>query len=199
MLNAGIQRGLNFRDPASIDLDAVEAELTTNYLSYLHLVKAFLPSLLSKKDETAVVFVSSGLAIVPLVRCPNYCASKAALHHLAMAMREQLKDTLVKVIELLPPAVQSMTLFPSLGPFERPLGNHGLMVFLSAELHDAKHQPDIKDGRSIGIPLDQFIEDTYQALARGDVEIPVGTAKAWFDAVEPTRREKFRQLVEWTS
>ena len=29
----------------------------------------------------------------------------------------------------------------------------------SAELHDAKHQPDIKDGGSMGMPLDEFTEE----------------------------------------
>ena len=29
----------------------------------------------------------------------------------------------------------------------------------SAELHDTKHQPDIKDGGSIGMPLDEFTEE----------------------------------------
>jgi hypothetical protein len=28
-----------------------------------------------------------------------------------------------------------------------------------AELHDARHQPDIKDGGSIGMPLDQFTNE----------------------------------------
>lgn len=45
--------------------------------------------------------------MVPLLRCPNYCASKAALHHWLLVLREQLKETNVKVIEIFPPAVQS--------------------------------------------------------------------------------------------
>ena len=28
-----------------------------------------------------------------------------------------------------------------------------------AELHDEKHQPDIKDGGSIGMPLDEFTDE----------------------------------------
>lgn len=52
--------------------------------------------------------MSSGLALVPLVRCPNYSATKAALHHWILCLREQLKGSKVKVVEMLPPAVQSM-------------------------------------------------------------------------------------------
>ncbi len=116
VFNSGIQRGLDFSKPSSIDLSSIDAELTTNYISVIHGLKAFLPHLFtkgsqkdSKKGEknAAVVFVTSGLAIVPLVRAGNYCASKAALHHLATTMRVQLEETNVKVIEILPPAVQS--------------------------------------------------------------------------------------------
>lgn len=110
ILNSGIQRGLNFGNPESIDLDAVDLEMQTNYFSYVHLLKAFLPFLQSKSDPTAIVFMTSGLALAPLSRCPNYCASKAALHSLIMSLRFQLQSTGkgdIKVIEILPPAVQS--------------------------------------------------------------------------------------------
>ena len=56
-----------------------------------------------------------------------------------MCLREQLKDdevSDVKVVEILPPAVQT-------------------------ELHDEKHQPDMKNGRQLGMPLDEFIEKTW--------------------------------------
>jgi len=43
-----------------------------------------------------------------MARCGNYCASKAALHHWILVLREQLRGSKVKVIELFPPAVQSM-------------------------------------------------------------------------------------------
>ena len=53
------------------------------------------------------VSTTSGLALIPMLRCANYCASKAALHHFILCLREQLKDSKVKIIELFPPAVQS--------------------------------------------------------------------------------------------
>ena len=54
-MNSGIQRGLNFAEPDSIDLGVVEEEFKTNYLSYLALTKGFLPFLQSKKEESALV------------------------------------------------------------------------------------------------------------------------------------------------
>lgn len=50
---------------------------------------------------------TSGLALVPITRCPNYCASKAALHHWILVLRKQLRGSKVKIVELFPPAVQS--------------------------------------------------------------------------------------------
>lgn len=57
------------------------------------------------------ISTTSGLAYVPIIRCVNYCATKAALHQFILVIREQLKDTgsKIKVIEIVPPAVQSMT------------------------------------------------------------------------------------------
>ena len=79
----------------------------TNYLSYLALTKAFLPFFLSKQDEVGLTYVTSSLAIVPLPRCSNYCATKAALHQWIIATRHQLSNTNIKVYEVFPPAVQS--------------------------------------------------------------------------------------------
>lgn len=57
----------------------------------------------------------------------------------------------MKVVEILPPAVQT-------------------------ELHDEKHQPDIKNGRQIGMPLEDFLKESYDGLTDGKESIPVGSA-----------------------
>lgn len=54
---------------------------------------------------------SSNLALVPILRCSNYCASKAALHHWILCLREQLKETNIRVIEVFPPIVESNSPF----------------------------------------------------------------------------------------
>jgi short-subunit dehydrogenase involved in D-alanine esterification of teichoic acids len=115
ILNAGKQRGFNFARPETVDLSIIDDEVLTNYTSQLHLTQAFLPYLL-KKEKASLVYTTSGLAMVPLGRCPNYCATKAALHHFCISLRAHLKDTSVRVIEIMPPAVQT-------------------------ELHDEKYQP----------------------------------------------------------
>ncbi|KAL8731050.1 MAG: hypothetical protein Q9166_003701 [cf. Caloplaca sp. 2 TL-2023] len=170
LMNSGIQRGLDFSKPDTIDMDVVELEFKTNYLSYLALTKAFLPFLQGKQQESALMFTTSGLALVPLTRCPNYCASKAALHQWILVLRKQLRNSKVKVVEIFPPAVQT-------------------------ELHDEKHQPDIKNGRQIGMPLDQFTNETYGGLEAGKEEVLVGDAADWYNAFEPQRQKVFENIA----
>ncbi|KAA6414722.1 MAG: short-chain dehydrogenase reductase [Lasallia pustulata] len=152
-------------------MDILQTEFITNYLSYLALTKGFLPFLLGKKAESALMYTTSGLALVPMLRCPNYCASKAALHHFILCLREQLKETKVKVVELYPPAVQT-------------------------ELHDEKHQPDLKHGSQIGMPLDQFTQEAYDGLAAGKEQVPVGMSKQPFDTWEAERQKQFHGMIE---
>ena len=171
VLNSGIQRKVDFSKPEDVDMDVINEEVVTNYLSQVAITKAFLPFLMNKSTETALVYTSSGLSLVPMLRCMNYCASKAALHQFVLSLRVQLLTTKVKVVELFPPAVQT-------------------------ELHDAKHQPDIKNGSEMGMPLDDFIEETYQGLAGGFEQIPIGRSKSSFQAFEMKRQEVFAEAVK---
>ncbi|MCJ1371152.1 hypothetical protein MMC20_002367 [Loxospora ochrophaea] len=54
-LNSGIQRGINFAEPESVDLDMIETEFSTNYLSQVAMTKAFLPFLQTKKGKAALM------------------------------------------------------------------------------------------------------------------------------------------------
>lgn len=168
-LNSGIQRGFNFAKPETVDMDVVSEEFTTNYLSYLALTKAFLPFLQAKNTESSLIYTSSALALIPSPICPNYSASKAALHHFILCLRRQLQGSQIKVVEIIPPAVQT-------------------------ELHDEKHQPDIKNGHLIGMPLDEFTDEAYRGLIEGLDQIPVGMSKKIFDAFETKRQEIFNSF-----
>ena len=182
LLNSGIQRGFNFAEPSTVDLDVIHEEITTNYTSYIHLVTALLPHLQKRAKEigkaTGLAFTTSGLGLVPLVSRPNYSASKAGLHAFILCLRAQLKDAKsqgeVKCIEILPPAVQT-------------------------ELHDKKHQPDIENGRNMGMPLDVFMEKCWKGLCDGKEQIPIGMAERGYevpDGYETRRQEHFRELNE---
>jgi len=60
-----------------------------------------------KQDRATIMTLSSGLAFVPLVKTPTYNATKAAIHSYTLSLREQLKDSNVEVIEIVPPGVQT--------------------------------------------------------------------------------------------
>ncbi|KAF2020943.1 short-chain dehydrogenase/ reductase-like protein [Aaosphaeria arxii CBS 175.79] len=173
ILNSGIQRGFDFTKPETIDPSVLALEMNTNYISLVYLTHAFLPHLQRQNNETSLIYTSSGLALVPMVvKRLNYSASKAALHHFILALREQLKDGPgnIKVIEIFPPAVQT-------------------------ELHDEKHQPDIKDGRSMGMPLKEFTDESWSRLVKGEEQIAVGFVETAFDAFEKTRQGMFHQML----
>ena len=55
LLNSGIQRSFDFSRPETVDLDVLQTEFNTNYLSYLALTKGFLPFLMGKEEESALI------------------------------------------------------------------------------------------------------------------------------------------------
>ena len=59
------------------------------------------------KRPSVLVNVSSGLAYVPYTSAPVYSASKAFLHAYTQSLRAQLSGTSVRVVELLPPVVDT--------------------------------------------------------------------------------------------
>ncbi|HEX4693928.1 SDR family oxidoreductase [Sphingomonas sp.] len=101
--NAGIMRFEALDRPR--DLGDAEATIATNLLGPVRLIDALVEHLIAQPDA-AIVNVTSGLAFVPLVDTPTYCATKAAIHSYTLALREALKHR-VEVIELAPPAVQT--------------------------------------------------------------------------------------------
>jgi uncharacterized oxidoreductase len=99
--NAGIMRPEDVKKGAVADAEAI---VTTNLLGPIRLTAALLPYLLEQTSAT-IINVSSGLAFVPLAMTPTYCATKAALHSYSQSLRYQLKDTRVRVLEIIPPWV----------------------------------------------------------------------------------------------
>lgn len=80
--------------------------MTTNLLGPIRLISAFIAHLLAQPDAT-IMTVSSGLAFAPLAVTPTYNATKAAIHQLSQSLRLQFAGTSVRVVELVPPSVQT--------------------------------------------------------------------------------------------
>ncbi|MBD0256891.1 MAG: SDR family NAD(P)-dependent oxidoreductase [Cytophagales bacterium] len=105
--NAGTGGQFDFTDiPEAALQGMLQREITTNFLAPVLLTHGAL-ALLQKSAAPVVVFVSSGLAYMPIASFAGYCASKAAMHAFAMSLRHQLKKTRIKVVEVLPPTVDT--------------------------------------------------------------------------------------------
>ena len=147
--NAGVQRTIDFSraQPAVAEL---RAEIDINLVGLIQTTSAFLPSLM-RQGAASVLHVSSGLAFVPSVSRPLYCATKAAVHSFSQSLRHQLQATGVRVIEIAPPLV------------------------VDTELHEGQHElsPEVK---ARGMKVSQFVEETIAALDRGEDEIAIGLA-----------------------
>lgn len=102
--NAGT--GASFLVDEPISVAEVDRCIFLNLHAPIHLVARLLPALRAR-PEAMIVNVTSGLAVAPNARSPVYCATKAGLRSFTMALRAQLKDTKVHVLELLPPVVET--------------------------------------------------------------------------------------------
>ena len=103
--NAGIMNLVDAGNESN-DLQKQMQEIDINYNSPIRVLHYFLPQL--KKSKNAVlVNVSSGLAYVPFAQAPTYSGTKSALHFWTQGIRPQLKPHRIKVVELLPPVVDT--------------------------------------------------------------------------------------------
>jgi uncharacterized oxidoreductase len=141
--NAGVQHLFAFRNPSD-----PEEEIAINLTALLHLTTLFLP-IVEKHEQPAIVSVSSGLAFAPLARIPIYCATKAAVHSLTMSLRYQLRNSNIRVFEVIPPIVTS------------ELGS--------------EHRPDEVKRRAM--PADVAVARMIEGLENDESEIAIGDAE----------------------
>jgi uncharacterized oxidoreductase len=146
--NAGIQREIDFRKGEADYLNG-DNETAINLEASFHLSTLFTPYLMKQK-ESAIVNVSSGLGIVPLVIVPVYSATKAALHSFSISLRKQLENTSVKVFEILPPIVDTD---------------------LDRGARDKRGQTDK------GISAEKVAIESIKAIEQNKFEIPIGIVK----------------------
>jgi uncharacterized oxidoreductase len=148
--NAGIQLLTDLTKPA--DIDKIKLEIETNFIAPIHLTTLFSKHLSSKK-EASIINISSGLAFTPIASMPVYCATKAGIHAITLSLRYQLKNTSVKVFEIIPPSVDT------------ELGQ------------DRRADSTLSHG---GMPVTEFIEEAMTALKNDKFEAPVGQAIGLF-------------------
>ena len=165
--NAGIQKMIDFAGGAD-ELFSKGDEIATNFVAPVYMTALFTP-LLMNQSEAAVINLSSGLGFVPIAALPVYCATKAALHLFSVSLRHQLKNTSVKVFEIIPPAV------------ETELG---------------REEGDEEPGYP-GIKPAVLAKDVMQALSIDQFEIPVGEAKGLVEGACKDFEKTFARLNSW--
>ena len=104
--NAGMQDRYSLATAPDVPA-RFEAEFGVNLFAPMRLADALLPALCAAAPGSAIVNVSSGLALAPKEASPSYCASKAAFHSYTQVLRWTLESRQVRVFELLPPRVDT--------------------------------------------------------------------------------------------
>jgi uncharacterized oxidoreductase len=94
--------------------------INTNLVGTIRLTGALMDHLKAQPSAT-VLIVSSVLGFVPMARTAVYCATKAALHSYTLSLRFKLRDTSVRVLEVIPPWVRTELLNSSEEPRAMPL------------------------------------------------------------------------------
>ncbi len=102
--NAGVGSEYELDRPET--LESAAHCIRTNLDAPIALCTRLLP-VLRAQPEAAIVNVTSGLAIAPRAGGSIYCATKAGLRSYTQAIRHLLKDSNVRVIEALPPVVET--------------------------------------------------------------------------------------------
>jgi uncharacterized oxidoreductase len=103
--NAGVQRYIDLTRGYTA-LKAGEDEIAVNFRAVVELTALFIRHLL-KQPSSAILNVSSGLGFMPMRETPVYSATKAAVHAYTLVLRTQLEGTSVKVVEIVPPMVDT--------------------------------------------------------------------------------------------
>jgi uncharacterized oxidoreductase len=106
--------GVSGTDDSSTTLDDTQAVrlVETNLLGSLRVSSALVEHLKTRPDAT-IIYNTSTLAFVPIAFTAVYSATKAALHSYALSQRFMLRETSVRVREILPPWVNT-------GPIDAP-------------------------------------------------------------------------------
>lgn len=166
--NAGVQRPLQVLkdDPAEL-LSKADQEIDINIRGPMHLAVGLLEHF-KDKPSALIINVSSVLGFVPFsILNPVYNGTKAWVHFWSMALRTQLKDTKIKVVEIAPPQV-------------------------ATDLHREREDPDDnkKSKSPSSMDVDEFMAEVTKKLERGDETFAAGMGQdmvdKWFAAYGET-------------
>ncbi len=160
--NAGVLRYADIG--CSHDIDEMEEEIAINLMGPIRLISLLLP-VLREAPDPMIVNITSGFCYAPFPSAPVYSATKAAMHSFTQSLRIQLGRTNVRVVEILPPGVDT------------PL--------LQAEMRQAMKGQKLASAQDIA-------RISIERIEAGDREIRIGTTNhlQWLSRLAPGMLEK---------
>jgi short-subunit dehydrogenase involved in D-alanine esterification of teichoic acids len=171
--NAGVQRPLdvNKDDPRDF-LKRADQEIDINIRGPMHLIMELL-SHFKSKPNALIVNVSSVLGFIPFsIVNPVYCATKSWVHFWSISLREQLKDSKVRVVEMAPPTV-------------------------ATALHRERSNPDDnkKENNPNALSVDEFVDEVMAKWKKGDVMISAGMGNKMVSTWEESMGKMYDEMV----
>lgn len=169
--NAGIQitEPLPGRDPSEALAD-IEREIRTNLTAPIQLAALLLPLLRAAAarsgEPSAIVNVTSGLAVAPKASAPVYCATKAGLRSFSRGFRYQVEAMCagqVQVFEaMLPLVATAMTAGRGRGKMAPEAAAAAIVGGVE------RGRPEIRVGKArLLVPLHRALPRVAEAMMRG--------------------------------
>lgn len=87
-------------------ITTLENELATNLVAPIALIQQLMP-ILEKQSVATIVNVTSGYVFIPSAQSSAYSASKVGLRAITQGLRFKLRNTSIRVVEVVPPAVDT--------------------------------------------------------------------------------------------
>jgi short-subunit dehydrogenase involved in D-alanine esterification of teichoic acids len=172
--NAGVQRPLDVNKMSASEFgDKADQEIDINIRGPMHLALNLLPHL-KKQQNALIVNISSVLGFVPFsIINPVYNGTKAWMHFWSMALREQVKESGVRVVEIAPPTV-------------------------ATDLHREREDPDDnkKEKNDKALSVDEFVEEVVGKWRKGEECIGAGMAGEIVKSWDGSMGEVFRKQVK---
>jgi short-subunit dehydrogenase involved in D-alanine esterification of teichoic acids len=171
--NAGVQRPLDVNTMEATEFaEKADQEIDINIRGPMHLTLHLLPHL-KTKPNALIVNISSILGFVPFsIINPVYNGTKSWVHFWSMALRKQLGESKVRVLEIAPPTV-------------------------ATDLHREREDPDDnkkeKNKESMGV--DEFVEEVVGRWKGGEECIGAGSAAKIVEEWEGGMGRVFREKV----
>jgi uncharacterized oxidoreductase len=102
--NAGIYSVSDFKDQGYIS--NLETEIATNLVAPIALIHQLL-DILEKQSNATIINVTTGYVFIPSAQASSYSATKTGLRVITQSLRFKLRNTSIRVVEVIPPVVDT--------------------------------------------------------------------------------------------